>query len=256
MRVGRDIHLQVLHHLRGDPARAQLQAREDLLVQDQHSAPPWRSLRAAEEPAGPPPMISTSLWITRGLSAQRLDTDDRGSAATLLFSRGREQHLEQLQRAGREGRDRTRQVQPPHAHELLIEHAAHAIHVALEQRQPVGAASARSAAAGSRRPAPTGPRARRSASSRSGRRTGARENALLDPRMQLRRIIAADAMDQAAAVGAAAQRCATLPELPVVLDADMLEHAHGDEGVVSGRRCCGSRPRRTRSATPGPAALA
>ena len=55
----------------------------------------------------------------------------------VVVLRGREQHLEQLQRAGGEGRDRPRQIQPPHAHELLIEHAAHAVHVGFEQRQPV-----------------------------------------------------------------------------------------------------------------------
>src|ERR1700722_16873264 len=89
------------------------------------SAPPWRSLRAAEEPAGPPPMISTSLWITRGFYALGLVQMIAGERDIVVVGR-REQHLEQLQRAGRECRDRTGQVQPPHAHEFLVEHAAHA----------------------------------------------------------------------------------------------------------------------------------
>src|SRR5579884_3458084 len=55
----------------------------------------------------------------------------------VVLPRG-EDDLEQLQGAGSEGGDGTGEVQPPHADELLVEHFPHALHVRLEELEPVG----------------------------------------------------------------------------------------------------------------------
>ena len=68
-----------------------------------------------------------------------------------------------------------------------------------------------------------------------GRRVGARENALVDPGVHQRRLIAADAVHEAAAFRrqrAAHQRA----EILVVALADVLEHADRDERVVRARQ--------------------
>ena len=63
------------------------------------------------------------------------------------------------------------------------------------------------------------------------RRAGPGEDALLDPRLQLRREVAADRVDQPAA--AAAQGApGDMAKPQVIVDADVLEHADRDEGIV------------------------
>ncbi len=55
-----------------------------------------------------------------------------------------------------------------------------------------------------------------------------------DPRMQRRRLVATDRMDQPAAV-VAEHAMDHAAERRIVLDADVLQHADGDERVVLAR---------------------
>src|SRR6185369_17571722 len=97
------------------------------------SMPARRSFHAAAAPAGPPPTISTSH--ERMAASARVQVR-AGQGNVVALARG-EHHLEKLQRAGREGRHGTCQVQAPHAHELLIEHLPHALAGILVKDEPV-----------------------------------------------------------------------------------------------------------------------
>src|SRR5215469_3309277 len=85
------------------------------------STPARLSFHAAVDPAGPAPTINTSQLRT---GAQTRDASGRVQVRArrrdVVVARWREQHPEQLQAAGAEGRHGARQVEPPHAHETLI----------------------------------------------------------------------------------------------------------------------------------------
>src|SRR3569833_559918 len=83
------------------------------------STPRATSSRAAADPAGPPPTISTSQVRTVYRSTS---VDIVASPGHVVALSRRKQHLEQLQRAGSERGDGAGEIQPPHTDELLVKH--------------------------------------------------------------------------------------------------------------------------------------
>src|SRR6185312_13131534 len=104
------------------------------------SAPACFSFHAAVDPAGPPPTITTSRVFTLEALSSAC-----ASSGVQVRARGRdvvvlprsENDLEELQRARGECGDRAGEVQPPHTHEFIVEHAAHALRARLEELEPV-----------------------------------------------------------------------------------------------------------------------
>src|SRR5271154_5196890 len=89
------------------------------------SAPPSFSRLAAADPAGPPPTTMTSA--VRMLEPASVLIHELAGQRDIVILLCREQHLKQLQGAAFEGRGRAGQIQPPHAHEVLVKHRAHSL---------------------------------------------------------------------------------------------------------------------------------
>src|SRR6185312_62302 len=198
------------------------------------SAPARFSFHAAVDPAGPPPTITTSRVFTLEALSSAC-----ASSGVQVRARGRdvvvlprsENDLEELQRARSECGDRAGQVEPPHAHELLVEHAAHPLRARLEELEPV-----------SERARIVQPQVLHIEDGKIQRLEqihhlaergwlGTGEDAPLDPGVQPRRTIASDRVNETATVRADRALC-DLAERRIILHTDMLEHPDRDEGVV------------------------
>src|SRR5207245_6319577 len=94
------------------------------------SSPATRSRHAQVDPAGPPPTTTTSAEVT---SAVQL-----GARPGYLGRPTREGELEELEVAGQERDLGAGEVEPPGAHERLVEHLRHALGRLLEALAPVG----------------------------------------------------------------------------------------------------------------------
>src|ERR1700751_2535871 len=123
MRVRVDIHLELAYHLGRDPARTELEARKALAVENQYLGPFAFQAPGGARARGP---AADNDDLTRA-HEQSGRVQVRARPGNVVVVGGREHHLEQLQRTGGEPRDRAREIQPPHAHELLIEHGPHAL---------------------------------------------------------------------------------------------------------------------------------
>src|SRR4051812_2980574 len=192
------------------------------------STPRATSSRAAADPAGPPPTINTSQVRTVYRSTS---VDVVTSPGHIVALSRRKQHLEQLQRASSERSDGAGEIQPPHADELLVKHLRNLVARAVVQVHPM------TQRAGIVQPDILDiqdreiPGLENLRQFTEGGRTGARENALFDPGMHRSREIATDGVDQATAYISQTLRDHST-QRRVVLDTDVLEHAHGDECIV------------------------
>src|SRR5262245_8909292 len=101
------------------------------------SAPASRSLRAQEDPPGPPPTIRTSQVSIRTKCPTRDSQSAHTSPWDLVALFPREHHLKQLHPPGSKGHLRACEIQAPGAHEHLVEHPRHDIRRVVEAVQPV-----------------------------------------------------------------------------------------------------------------------
>src|SRR6185312_7408939 len=104
VRIGRQVDLQLLHHLGRHPAGAQLDAREALAIEHQHV-----HTGGLELPGGARSRRTATddEYVTAAHAAASARVQVRARPGDVVVLAGCEHHLEQLQRPGGEAGDRT-----------------------------------------------------------------------------------------------------------------------------------------------------